>query len=550
MALNSLVTRCYETERDKTRRYETKRGKTLILNNKKYVAPPMDGSDFKELFMQMMAEGAGLPVDSDRIPSGPWTPELLADTMSQINSSGLGADLRTVQHWFEKNDKGISTENIRWLARIFGCGDPNATSAWQAELSASRRRLIAKRRKPASADKGSDRAASSNRDAIPPAQTSTIAIQVTNLRPSGLAEKTETLFSSSPLNMPTAVFACAVALGFMSLFLGNHDLMHSSIGNPSKQVGFIWAPNWTVLFLILMPLFLGTVSELLMFWREKGRHTFRPANAGIADRSAWLHRVKASTYSFWTVFLICFVFAGAMQWIGKRLLPLLNGGGEYATDWGTIAISRPDIISVPTSIAFTGFAYLYMCVCFYLFFAGLVLLYLVVQDMQVAEADAGVIAQVHKAIRTKDRVMQGIFRCTLAGVLIALCMKLQSVYLISSAPDILSWLLSDMASALSQTNSNTYADNFRTPKQFSSLLIVISCCFVFLYGASRMSYGKLRPNTWAKQRAVMTFVVLSYLLVNAFVGFSILLGVGLFIAVYGICNPGFGLDPTFEEGSS
>lgn len=510
----------------------------------------MDGSDFKELFMQMMAAGAGLPVDSDRIPSGPWTPELLADAISQINPSGSGADLRTVQHWFEKNDKGISAGNIRWLARIFGCGDPDATSAWQAELSASRRRLIAKRRKPASADKDPGRAASLSQNAIPPAETSAAVQQEIKLKVSGLAAKTERLFSSSPLNMPTAVFACAVALGFMSFFLGNHDLVHGNIGTTSKQVGFIWAPNWTMLFLILMPLFLGSVSELLIFWREKGRHSFRPANAGIGDRSTWLHRVKASTYSFWTVFLICIVFAGAMQWVSKRLLPLLNGGGEYATDWGTIAISRPDIISVPTSIAFTGFAYLYMCVCFYLFFAGLVLLYLVVQDMKDAEVEAGVIAQAHEANRTKDRVMQGIFRCTLAGVLIALCMKLQSVYLISSAPDILSWLISDTTSALSQTNSNTYADNFRTPKQFSSLLIVLSCSFVFLYSASRMSYGKLRPNTWVKQRAAMTLVVLSYLLVNAFVGFSILLGVGLIIAVYGIFNPGLGLDLAFEEGSS
>lgn len=497
-----------------------------------------------------MAEGAGLPVDDDRIPTGSWTPELLTEVISRINSSGTGTDLRTVQHWFEKNDKGISAENIRWLARIFGCGDPDATSAWQAELSESRRRLIAKRRRSAIAEKGPIRSTSLKRGAIPSIESSAVAQQEPNLTTSGLAMKTEMLFSSSPLNMPTAVFACAVALGFMSFFLGNHDLVHDSTGNTSKQVGFVWAPNWTVLFLILMPLFLGTVSDLLMFWREKGRHSFRPANPRIGDRSAWLHRVDASSYSFWAVFLICIVFAGVMQWVGKRLLPLLNGGSEYATDWGTIAISRPDIVSVPISIAFTGFAYLYMCVCFYLFFAGLVLLFLVVQDMKDAELEAGVTARGHEPSRTKDRVMQGIFRCALVGVLIALCMKLQSVYLISSAPDILSWLISDMTSALSQTNSNTYADNFRTPKQFSSLLIVLSCCFVFLYGASRMSYGKLRPNTWVKQRAFVTLVVLSYLLVNAFVGFSILLGVGLIIAVYGIFHPGLGLDHAVEEGSS
>ncbi|MEF3088078.1 hypothetical protein VLL29_20810, partial [Bacillus altitudinis] len=33
-----------------------------------------------------------------------------------------------------------------WLARIFGCDDPEATSAWQAELSAAQARLTTRRR--------------------------------------------------------------------------------------------------------------------------------------------------------------------------------------------------------------------------------------------------------------------------------------------------------------------------------------------------------------------------------------------------------------------
>lgn len=76
----------------------------------------------------------------------PWTPELLAEAISQIDSNRIGVDLRTVQLWFQENDKGISTANIRWLARIFGCDDPAATREWQIELSAAQSRLTAKRR--------------------------------------------------------------------------------------------------------------------------------------------------------------------------------------------------------------------------------------------------------------------------------------------------------------------------------------------------------------------------------------------------------------------
>src|SRR5690606_21625078 len=92
------------------------------------------------------AAGAGRPLGKDGFPAGPWTPGLLAEAVSQIDSHRIGIDLRTVQLWFQENDKGISTGNIRWLARVFGCDDPVATSEWQVELSAAQSRLSAKRR--------------------------------------------------------------------------------------------------------------------------------------------------------------------------------------------------------------------------------------------------------------------------------------------------------------------------------------------------------------------------------------------------------------------
>ncbi len=115
-------------------------------NGKIFVAPPKDGSDFKELFKQLAAVGAGRAVGTDGFPQGPWTPELLAEAITQIDSNRAGVDLRTVQLWFQENDKGISPSNINWLARIFGCDDKEATSEWLLELSAAQSRLTAKRR--------------------------------------------------------------------------------------------------------------------------------------------------------------------------------------------------------------------------------------------------------------------------------------------------------------------------------------------------------------------------------------------------------------------
>lgn len=115
-------------------------------NGKFFVNAPTDGSDFKSMFKLAAAAGAGRPVDKDGFPPGPWTPELLAEAISQIDGNRSSIDLRTVQFWFQENDKGVSATNLRWLARIFGCDDPVATSEWQIALSAAQAELAARRR--------------------------------------------------------------------------------------------------------------------------------------------------------------------------------------------------------------------------------------------------------------------------------------------------------------------------------------------------------------------------------------------------------------------
>jgi hypothetical protein len=89
----------------------------LIKNGKFFQLPERSDDDFKTLFGRVAAAGVGRPVDKDGCPQGPWTPDLLADAISQIEANRAGIELRTVQLWFENNDKGISAHNIRWLAR-------------------------------------------------------------------------------------------------------------------------------------------------------------------------------------------------------------------------------------------------------------------------------------------------------------------------------------------------------------------------------------------------------------------------------------------------
>ena len=68
----------------------------MVKNGKYYVVPRNDGSNFKQLFSRLAAEGAGRPVDSDGVPDGPWTPELLTDAVCAIDANRSGIEIPEV----------------------------------------------------------------------------------------------------------------------------------------------------------------------------------------------------------------------------------------------------------------------------------------------------------------------------------------------------------------------------------------------------------------------------------------------------------------------
>lgn len=514
-------------------------------NGKFFVPPPQDGSDFKELFKGVTAAGAGRSLGKDGLPAGPWTPELLAEAISQIDSNRIGVDLRTVQHWFQENEKGISTTNIRWLARVFGCNDPVATSQWQIELTVAQSRLVAKRREL----KKTEIVISSLEPAQDTAEIGPVSVNplITGDREVKrwtLAGRSEKLFSEgAPLNLAASIFAGMSALGFLSYIIGIHNVTFTRSDRVVKQVGFLWAPNWTLVFMVFLPLFLVVVSELVNSWKHEQRRLLFEGTAEDSDRG-WQRTVDASSSSFWAVFLICVLFAGVFQWIGVCLMPLINGGGNYATDWGTIAIVRPEIVTIPVAIVFTAFAYLFMCLSLYLFFVGLILLYSVINDLRKLREAAK--TQPHASFerdltQTGFWVMQWVFRCTVLGMLIAIVMKLQSAYLASNGTNVVAWVITDLSSIFHERVDVQSRISYRMPTHYSSLLIAISTCFVFLYGAIRIEAGRAFKVALWKMAAVVVLLFASYLSVDAFSGFSILMCAGLLIGIYSLFDPAFGV---------
>ncbi len=470
--------------------------------------PDGNSRDFKALFKGLASAGAGRPLDKSGFPQGPWTSDLLAKAISQIDANQSGIELRTVQLWFQDNDKGISSDGIRWLARIFGCDDPEATSAWQAELSASQSRLTARRRQerqnsgnPPQGPPDADLPTARDGTTHPPFEAQQPGASEESEKSFSLPRKSEAFFSrQSPLDLPASVFAGSVALGFFSYFLGVHSVTFDREDGVTKQVGFLWSPNWTVLFMVFMPLFFAFAGDLLVFWKSEGRAKALAASGRAESDAGWTHKVEGSAYTYWAVFLICLGFAGLFQWISVRLIPLLHGGGRFAIDWGSIAIVRPETYSVYQAIAFTGFAYLYMCVFFYLYFVGLILLYTLVHDLWEIEHRSAFEYSRPKpdVVEIRDRIMRGIFRCTICGVLIASCMKLQSVYLITNAESILDLLIRDASSVLSGRDAGDDRMQYVAPMQYTSLLIALSANVVFSMASFELVLEADSTHHWVR----------------------------------------------------
>lgn len=530
----------------------------MFKNRKFFLPPPNDESDFKELFRRAAAAGAGRPVTKDGFPDGPWTPELLAAAISEIDANQVGIDLRTVQLWFQENDKGISPANIRWLARVLGCDDPAATTEWQIEIMAAQSRLTAQRRGKRrnggsiEAAEGEDEASAEGVAASTEMAPHDVSTGSESERGFSLAMRSEAIFSrGSPLDIPSTVFAGAVALGFLSYLLDIHDVTYTRDDGFIKQVGFLWAPNWTFLFMVFMPLFFVFVGDLLAFWKNEGRSKLIPNSDRAIHIIDWSINIKASSYTYWAALVICVYFAGFLQWFGVRLMPLLRGEGDTAPDWGSLAIERPDVVSTAESIVFTGLAYLYMCLCFYLFFVGLILLYTMAHDLwRIGDASEHTrdVEYRSEAKKVSLKVMRCIFRCTILGILIAVCMKLQSFYLILRSENIFSWFIGDMSSALFGRHEAIIGFDYSMPTHYSSLLVALATCVVFLYGSVRLGSGSWFNASYKKMAAVVAFLVADYLLIGAFPGFSILLSIGVLLAIYGLFDPSYGRRQVIERG--
>lgn len=316
----------------------------MVKNGKYYIAPQNNGDNFKQLFARLAAEGAGRPVDTKGVPDGPWTPELLTDAICAIDANQAGIEIRTVQIWFQENDNGIGAENIRWLARIFGCNDPESTSQWQVRLQTAKTQLTNDRRAKQNTDK--DGTGSQKR-----------------IRNS-LAEKLEWLLTGqASANLLVSYWLVFGALGLMNYALGTLSVTYSPETGLNKQVGFIWAPTLTVLPLIVLPLYILSINDLISFWKKDARSQCSLSDEEtdfLGSTDSWMLRVKSFSFSFWAIALFSLLFVFGFQWAGIYLPAYMSGEtGGVQVDRYLVALSRPEVISIREGMVLSAVGYLY-----------------------------------------------------------------------------------------------------------------------------------------------------------------------------------------------
>ncbi|MEO9779838.1 MAG: hypothetical protein ABJO75_00555 [Sedimentitalea sp.] len=528
----------------------------MIKNGKYFVAPQQSSDTFKVLFARLAAEGAGRPVDRQGFPDGPWTPETIAEAISAIDGYDGDIDLRTVQIWFQDNDNGISTNNIRWLARIFGCNDPDATSLWQVELSAANRRLAEKRKRKKVGNRprlGSTETVQKIEAGYTRARASAVTAQEINWR-FNLAKKTEALFDSqSSMALPLVVFTGACTLALISFTLNVHSVVFTPENGPPRQVGFLWAPNWTITFLAVLPLFLVLLMDLLRCWKEEWRTRLADFNDPEFLGVSWEHRLTAASYAFWATFFVTVIVASGYNWTATHLTPLLESDpGNWAVDWSRIAILRPDLISVPSAIAFTSLVFLYNGFTAYLFFTGHIILHLMKDDyvslMKGLEAQSSE-EFIPEIENISFLLMNGIFRCTALGVLITILMKLQSSFLQSNSTNIIDWLVADFGSPFGNHDSIAKESTLSriAPGSFYSFFCLLAIVGTFANASIKIRWMFARLHLaewhnrliapWVVMNGTMALLVISYFLIGVLPGFTIFLAFSLALTGYLLTKP-------------
>ena len=179
---------------------------------------------------------------------------------------------------------------------------------------------------------------------------------------------------------PILLGGVSTTIAFLLLLVSQMlDLSSIKLPDSGKEVGFMYAPNWCVVYTVLFPFYLVLFAILT----ERARNMFNnlverriivgPDGERVSEAklfAAWKAALQKVSLLLWIMLVIIGLQTGT-EWLKTCLWPYTNGAEVVALDWSTAATKIP-ALSRSMSIMFSGVAYIYMAVALYVYLAILV----------------------------------------------------------------------------------------------------------------------------------------------------------------------------------
>ena len=326
-------------------------------------------------------------------------------------------------------------------------------------------------------------------------------------------------------------------------------------------MGFYWAPNWTILPTIVLPLYILTLSGVLTQWKTEGWRDLLSMELRDTNENRWNQRLDTFSLSFWIVLAVCVLFVFGFQWYGLYgRMHVVGDAGDFQVDRNLLALVRPDIITPAKSLIISMFSFLYIAWHIGVFLSGVLFSYILVDDFSDVCNRVDVESDPmlgNKVNRNGIKLISGIFRCTVLGIWIATLVKLQVIYLLSDGANVVTWLIGDVMSALNLRDDRWLWLDQRSMGGFTTFVLALVTSFIFAVSAYRIrkvvggfTHDQLSDDKGLGQFVGLTRMLISMtvvvlllganvLLIGQFVGFSLLLVACLFVALCSLYNPTF-----------
>lgn len=523
----------------------------MVHIDENFVTRPLSRSlDFKELFQEAISARAGLTLAGTADTSSEWTPSLLAAALAEADPKGRGVDVRTVQNWFQDNDKGISSENIICLARVFGRGDPDAIAMWRTELRAANKLLASKRR----ARRKSTRSTTSVENATDP-QTLTERTQASQNGQNSFARLSERIFTSSDgFSISILVWAGFFMLCLAAFIAKNHDITYPAGPGLDKQVGFFWSLSWSIECLLLYPTSFLLIANLVCFWKRESQTAVQPEG----EKSTWNDLIDNLRFPFWVAASVAFVLVFIVQWGGVYLVGLTQTDAPELIDWLLVAHVQPDVITMSEALFVSLLAFSYSGLVYWFYFVGLLLLFSVTVDFHRRATSPDPDFEGSFFERTGEKLQRCIYLSTIIGIFVATAIQLNAVYLKSDGETSLSWLANDFIAILNpDAKSWALLEQSSVSSLTSSILLLLhlalfGVCTIKVRSGLRACHTRNLPSgrfnavtsterepinhdPMVRQICILGLLCLTFGSIGQFVGFTVLLFASLLITVASIC---------------